>query len=35
MGYNENGNLLTEEMKEDVIPEYINKTCIIEPQTCT
>ena len=36
MGYNENGNPLTdEEMKEDVMPEYRNKTCTIEPQTCT
>ena len=36
MGYNENGNVLTdEEMKEDVMPEYRNKTCTIEPQTCT
>jgi ubiquitin-like-conjugating enzyme ATG3 len=36
MGYNENGNPLTDdEMKEDVMPEYRNKTCTIEPQTCT
>ena len=36
MGYNEKGNPLTdEEMKEDVMPEYRNKTCTIEPQTCT
>ena len=36
MGYNEEGKPLTdEEMKEDVMPEYRNKTCTIEPQTCT
>lgn len=36
MGYNENGNPLTDaEMKEDVMPEYRNKTCTIEPQTHT
>ncbi len=36
MGYNEKGLPLTdEEMKEDVMPEYRNKTCTIEPQTCT
>ena len=36
MGYNEKGIPLTdEEMKEDVMPEYRNKTCTIEPQTCT
>ena len=36
IGYNEKGTLLTEdEMKEDVMPEYRNKTCTIEPQTCT
>ena len=36
MGYNEKGNPLTdEEMKEDVMPEYRNKTCTIEPQTFT
>ena len=36
MGYNEKGNPLTdEEMKEDIMPEYRNKTCTIEPQTHT
>ena len=36
MGYNEKGLPLTDdEMKEDVMPEYRNKTCTIEPQTCT
>ena len=36
MGYNEKGMPLTDdEMKEDVMPEYRNKTCTIEPQTCT
>ena len=36
MGYNENGMPLTdEEMKEDVMPEYRNKTCTIETQPCT
>ncbi len=36
MGYNEKGNPLTDdEMKEDVMPEYRNKTCTIEEQTCT
>ena len=36
MGYNEKGIPLTdEEMKEDVMPEYRNKTCTIEPQTHT
>ena len=36
MGYNEKGLPLTdEEMKEDVMPEYRNKTVTIEPQTCT
>lgn len=36
MGYNENGAPLTdEETKEDIMPEYRNKTCTIEPQTCT
>ena len=36
IGYNEKGLLLSnEEMKEDVMPEYRNKTCTIEPQTCT
>lgn len=36
MGYNEKGNPLTDaEMKEDVMPEYRNKTCTIEPQTHT
>jgi ubiquitin-like-conjugating enzyme ATG3 len=36
IGYNEKGVLLTDdEMKEDVMPEYRNKTCTIEPQTCT
>ena len=36
MGYNEKGNPLTdEEMKEDVMPEYRNKTCTIEEQPCT
>ena len=36
MGYNEKGLPLTDdEMKEDVTPEYRNKTCTIEPQTCT
>ena len=35
IGYNEKGLLLSnEEMKEDVMPEYRNKTCTIEPQTC-
>jgi ubiquitin-like-conjugating enzyme ATG3 len=36
MGYNEKGLPLSDdEMKEDVMPEYRNKTCTIEPQTCT
>ena len=36
MGYNEKGIPLTdEEMKEDIMPEYRNKTCTIEPQTFT
>ena len=36
MGYNEKGMPLTdEEMKEDVMPEYRNKTCTIETQPCT
>ena len=36
MGYNEKGIPLTdEEMKEDVMPEYRNKTCTIETQPCT
>ena len=36
MGYNEKGLPLTDdEMKEDVMPEYRNKTVTIEPQTCT
>ena len=36
IGYNEKGLPLSdEEMKEDVMPEYRNKTCTIEPQTCT
>ena len=36
MGYNEKGIPLTdEEMKEDVMPEYRNKTCTIEEQPCT
>ena len=36
IGYNEKGVLLTDdEMKEDVMPEYRNKTCTIEPQSCT
>ena len=36
MGYDEKGNPLTdEEMKEDVMPEYRNKTCTIEEQPCT
>lgn len=36
MGYNEKGIPLTDdEMKEDVMPEYRNKTCTIEEQTCT
>jgi ubiquitin-like-conjugating enzyme ATG3 len=36
MGYNEKGNPLTDdEMKEDVMPEYRNKTCTIEEQPCT
>ena len=36
VGYNEKGIPLTdEEMKEDIMPEYRNKTCTIEPQTCT
>ena len=35
-GYNEEGKpLKPEEMKEDVMPEYRNKTCTIEAQTCT
>ena len=35
-GYNEKGIPLTdEEMKEDIMPEYRNKTCTIEPQTFT
>ena len=36
VGYNEKGIPLTdEEMKEDIMPEYRNKTCTIEPQTHT
>jgi len=36
MGYNEKGIPLTDdEMKEDIMPEYRNKTCTIEPQTFT
>ena len=36
MDYNEKGLPLSDdEMKEDVMPEYRNKTCTIEPQTCT
>ena len=36
MGYNEKGMPLTdEEMKEDVMPEYRNKTCTIETQPQT
>lgn len=36
MGYDKNGNILSdEEMKEDIFPEYRNKICTIEPQTCT
>ena len=35
IGY-ENGRPLTdEEMREDVMPEYRNKTCTIEPHSCT
>ena len=36
MGYNEKGIPLTDdEMKEDIMPEYRNTTCTIEPQTFT
>ena len=36
VGYDSKGRPLTEgEMKEDVMPEYRNKTVTIEPQTCT
>ena len=36
MDYNEKGLPLSyDEMKEDIMPEYRVKTCIIEPQTCT
>ena len=36
VGYDYKGRPLTaNEMKEDVMPEYRNKTVTIEPQTCT
>jgi len=36
VGYDHKGRPLTDkEMKEDVMPEYRNKTVTIEPQTCT
>ena len=36
VGYDEKGRPLTDkEMKEDVMPEYRNRTVTIEPQTCT
>ena len=36
VGYDSKGRPLTDkEMKEDVMPEYRNKTVTIEPQTCT
>ena len=36
VGYDYKGRPLTDnEMKEDVMPEYRNKTVTIEPQTCT
>ena len=36
VGYDFKGRPLTDnEMKEDVMPEYRNKTVTIEPQTCT
>ena len=36
VGYDSKGRPLTDnEMKEDIMPEYRNKTVTIEPQTCT
>ena len=36
MGYNEEGKPLSDkEMQEDIMPEYKDKTCTIDPQPCT